>query len=207
MLWIPLVFNLHNCKLVSFVNPEQQKAQSKVIEPPIPDKMLLDKAKRNLARIESGLMSYELFFHFLQMEFERCKRNNAHFFSLLIFSIHNAKTQEPLSFISIAKLTEIIEGAKAELDLLGHYRENDFIMLCPNRDPQQAAALAVQLTNALKNSPQTEASLKDLKLAFGIAGVPHNAKSLTDLLRHAETAKDNVMRGSDLLSLSDAKPA
>lgn len=198
--WLPYIFNLQKLGLIRFA-PKPTTAEVAQNKPLI-DEMKVDKARSSLLRIESGMISYDLFLHFLQLEFERVNRYPAHFFSLIVFAIHDERTKEALSVLSVGKLTESIEQCKAKIDLLAHFREHDFVILCPYQNEQKTAALAERIGNALKQVQLEGLQAENLKLAFGVAGFPAHTQIL-QLLSAAEAAKDKSMQSGVLVSLAD----
>jgi len=207
LIWVPLIFNLHNSKVITFKDRKRQTADDVALEVPIPNNLILDKVRGSLVRIESGMMSYELFYHFLQLEFERLKRQNNHLISVVVFSIFSARNNEPLSVLTISKLTEYIDRAKDPLDLLAHYRDNDFILMCPYRDLQNTAGLLERITNSLKQVQIEGLQFQDLRLACGLASVPQNCNQLVQLISFAETAKNLALKEKRLLGVCPHRQA
>lgn len=206
LVWVPVIYNLHNSKLISF-SSTQLKSESRRQPPCVPDNLTLSQARSRLTRIESGMMTYELFYHFLLLEFERAKKQNSHFFSVIVFSIHDLKTREPLSILSVGKITEYIEQAKEGLDILAHFRDSDFVMLCPYRDVQQAGVLAEKVVNSLKQCSLQGMQFEELRLAFGVAGTPQNCTNPVQLLGLAEAARDLALSENRLIAFSNNRTA
>ena len=197
--WLPYIYNLQKLGLIKFA-PKQstnEHAQKK----PLIDEMKVDKARTSMLRIESGMISYELFLHFLQLEFERVKKFPAHFFSLIVFAIHDQRTREALSVLSVSKLTDSIESCTSKIDLLAHFCDHDFVILAPYQNEQQAAALAERIAFTIKQCQLEGIQGDALKLAFGIASFPAQVQIL-DLLAAAESAKERAMSEGKLISLA-----
>jgi hypothetical protein len=201
--WIPLIFNLSNLDLITFAGTTQQRSESRV--PPIPDYVSLTKAKSCLHRMETGMMAYDLFFYFLRLEFERARREQAHVFSVMAFSISGSSDQQPLSVISTGQIAERISSVKDDLDMVAHYREQNYIMLCPCKSGRQSALLAEQVFKSLKKRPLPGMKPDELKMAFGIAGVPQNGMQIEHILSQVEAEKDSAASAGCLFSISTEK--
>jgi GGDEF domain-containing protein len=199
--WVPLVFNLQNLGLVSFAGASAHGAES--VSPPVPDYLTLNKVRNCLIRMETGLMTYELFYYFLQLEFERARIESSHIFSVIVFSILGL--QEPLSVLSIIQLSERINRVKDELDMVAHYRESEFIMMCPCKDAGKAASLAKQAFESLKQRSLPGIKADGLKMAFGVAEVPVNSTQITRLLSQAEAARISAATAGRLIAISSEK--
>lgn len=196
--WVPVLYNLIKLDLLSASSSQNAALADKSAI--VIDEIKVNHAKNNIVRIESGMMSYDLFIHFLQLEFERAKKKADHFFSVIVFSIHDMHTREPLSVLSVGKLTDTIESTKDKLDLLAHFREHDFIILSPYSSTNQCVALAEKISAAIKTANLEGIQGKDLQLAFGVASFPQST-SLVTLLGHAESAKNKATEMNSLVSI------
>lgn len=197
--WIPPVFNLFNLKLVSFEGAHEQDT---VAAPLIPADISVNKARTDLTRIDSGMLPYELLFHFMQLEFLRARKQSSYIFSLIIFTVREAASDEPLSLMARSTLAATIELVKDDLDLLAYYRDHDFIILCPCRNTEQAFLLAEEISNALKQQPLTGLTYEQMGLAFGIAAVPESAIEVVHLLSLADAARVKALKGEKLVSVA-----
>lgn len=196
--WVPVLYNLIKLDLLSASSSQNAALADKSAI--VIDEIKVNHARNNIVRIESGMMSYDLFIHFLQLEFERAKKKADHFFSVIVFSIHDMHTREPLSVLSVGKLTDTIESTKDKLDLLAHFREHDFIILSPYSSANQCATLAEKISAAIKTANLEGIQGKDLQLAFGVASFPQSTSLLT-LLGHAEAAKNKATETNSLVSI------
>lgn len=201
--WISIAFNLHNCGLIGCAGAGQISDVRTDDKPPIPGELSLARAKSFLFRLESGLMSYELFYHFLKLEFMRFERTPSYYFSVIVFSIFNAQSRQPISVSALNKLAAQLEKLKDELDIVAHYRERDFIMLCPASDVTQAASLTEHINSSLKQFCLDGIPMGKFRLGFGIAGVPDNCSTLPSLLCLAEAARNAALDGKRLLVISN----
>ncbi|MES6438318.1 hypothetical protein U6Y50_12275, partial [Cutibacterium acnes] len=68
--WVPVLFNLLSCNLISTEGEEQGQKKTEDRERVI-DPSLVTKAERELARYETGFLSFPLFMLFLQRELDR----------------------------------------------------------------------------------------------------------------------------------------
>jgi diguanylate cyclase (GGDEF)-like protein len=73
---------------------------------------------------------------------------------------------------------------------MGRYGGEEFVILLPETTPDEAAALAERLRDALeKMSIQYEGDSIQVRSSFGVSGiVPPEEASLEDLLRNADRA-------------------
>ncbi len=195
--WVPILYNLIKLELVSASSSQNAVMDRSGI---VIDEIKVNHARNNIVRIESGMISYDLFIHFLQMEFERAKKRADHFFSVIVFSIQDMHTGEPLSVLSVGKLTDTIESAKDKLDLLAHFREHDFIILSPFCTAQQCAALAEKIASSIKGANLEGIQGRDLRLALGVASYPQS-NNLVSLLENAEAAKNKAAQNNVLVSI------
>jgi len=125
--WIPIVFNLLSCNLISLEG--QAATQKRIPEAEtVIDPRLITKAERELTRYETGFLSFPLFMLFLQRELDRygdCKMP----FALVIFEIWHKN--EAMSNEKLQRVASSFRAIAASYDIIGHYRDFEFAMLLP----------------------------------------------------------------------------
>jgi GGDEF domain-containing protein len=196
--WVPTLFNLISCDLIA-INGQTRKVEAQTSEENFSvDMQAVDKAGSDLARLESGFLSYPLFLYFLKLECARSLRTRSPL-SLIVFEINhqNEGTLTPLSNSELRELATRIGEIKECYDMLGHCQTVDFALLAPTKDKQSATLLANEILNVASNSPlDPQSNLGPLLMACGIAGIPEDGVDLQTVLTAALDAKARARKRS-----------
>jgi GGDEF domain-containing protein len=186
MNWTPVVFNLITCELASVDSATKSRKLTSASDIVL-DKSAIKQASRELLRAETGLSTYPLAMHFLELELARHQGCGAPF-SIAIFDVLNKK--EPLSNADLRRIAENFRSRSKSYDMLGHYKSLEFVILLPLKEDHQSREFVESFANALYGIPFEDVKkTEDLHLRFGIASVPSDCSSIEELLSAAENAK------------------
>lgn len=189
--WVPALYNLINCEVVAMHKLHQVEESAVCNELLDIDKSAVEKVGSELARQESGFLTYPLFLHFLMLE---CSRSSAIHtpFAVIVFEINHDDNGQlsPLSNTELRELISRIKTVIVNFDVAGHCQSLDFALLLPYRTKETAAQIAHQIANLASGSildPLNGSS--NLVMSFGIAGCPENGDSSEQILSAALDAK------------------
>ena len=168
-IWVPVVFNLLSCNLISL--DEDESPQKKISDAEkIIDPSQITKAERDLARYETGFLSFPLFMLFLQRELDRCTDSGMQF-ALVIFEIWHKN--EGMSNEKLQKVANCFRSIAASYDLIGHYRDFEFAMLLPYKGESDTREFVEIFQKFVADSFDEEgaavAADDVVKMNFGIA--------------------------------------
>jgi GGDEF domain-containing protein len=195
--WIAVVFNLLNLRLVT-PDKNAQGHKMEMVGPPPVDQVIIESEKRNLVRPETGLTSFPMFFHFLEVELSRNAWRTSPF-SVVILELRNRS--EALSNEALQQAANCFAALKEPFDLFAHYKLCDFAILVPLRVDEECRSLLEKFNSRLRSlTLHGVASPEDLSLFFGVASVPADADQPNTLLIAAERAKNHAMAKGVLIS-------
>lgn len=143
----------------------------------------------------TGLYNHAYFYHFLENELKRSRRNGKSV-ALLMIDIDDFKqindTQGHLAGDEILKeLGTLISGSAREIDVPFRYGGEEFALVLPYTDARCARTAAERLGKAIAGHPFVSAGPPDsrrLTVSIGIAAYPGDAKDLEGLVRNADRA-------------------
>ncbi len=188
--WIPCVYNLVVCDLVSALAVPSQGAKSPPIETLGVDRNIITTAMQNMYKPDTGLLNYPCVLYFLEQEFYRWEYTAAPF-SLLIFDMcrRTSTGVEALSAASIREAAKRIDTVKRNVDCLSHFESASFLLFMPNTKVAAAAHVARRIADLLRDqSLGGDLDSANLALAFGVAGVPEDCQDLGLLLAAGKQA-------------------
>ncbi len=138
---------------------------------------------RSLVRADTGAYGYPALLFFLEMEFQRSARYGKPF-SLLLLQIGTKKQDAPGKLFPLPpqagrEVVSLITQLKRKPDILGHYQTNCFGVILPETDSILAQRFGARIIEVLENGP----SLETVGFSVGVAGCPHEAQDLPNLLR------------------------
>jgi GGDEF domain-containing protein len=189
--WLPLVFNLLDCGLIGLsVNPQSQIDQSSPPQSP----MLKEAAKeafQELLRPDTMLLSYALFMHFLEVEFQRALRLRLPF-SLIIISVHKegAGIKEQLSSDDLKLVAEKVGAYLEPYDHLGHYQTLDVGILLPHRPSAQAREYTKKIIDDFNRELAQSSNGVRFVWSVGISCVPEDGIKLGAMVAKAEKERN-----------------
>jgi GGDEF domain-containing protein len=163
--WVPVIFNLLSCNLISTEGEEkgQKKTDDKerVIDP-----TLVAKAERELARYETGFLSFPLLMLFLQRELDRYVDSGVPL-ALVIFEIWHKN--EAMSNEKLQKVSNHFRSIAASYDVIGHYGDFEFAMLLPLKGESDSREFVELFHKFVSDSFDEGASGETIKMISGIA--------------------------------------
>ncbi len=186
--WVPLLFNLVNCGLIEFKQPnasvkaEPSYAGSKI------EWAQVRLAEKALTTPETGLYTFPAFLYFLDREYCRFERFQRPF-SIVILKIgilqKNAAREaeagklRPLPLIAVKDLGKVINRIKRQIDILAHYQTFDYALLLPETNHDQVNNFVDRLTEVLKITNLQDISPDDsVDFAVGYASLPEDGNNL-----------------------------
>jgi putative two-component system response regulator len=145
----------------------------------------------------TGLYNHGFFQTVLEREIKRSERQGRPFTLALIdvvgFSRYNLKTGYRAGDQLLKALAEILQGNIREIDLAARFQGDLFSLILVEAEPEQARLVALRIRSAVK------ARFKDeIRLVFGLACFPDNARDRQDLLEQARAAlKQAKIKGDE----------
>ncbi|MBI4533901.1 MAG: DUF4388 domain-containing protein [Candidatus Melainabacteria bacterium] len=199
--WIPVMFNLLTCDLISLTDRSPIAAKPAPLEAMGIDRSAIQGVLKNLSRSETGLFTYPTFLYFLEQEYFRYEAFG-YPFSVIIFEPrrhgHSPDSpSEPLSITAVRELARRVSSIKRNIDVLGHYETFDYGLLLPNTSLAAAAVCANRLAELVLRTPLTvDLNVGSIALAVGVASIPEDCHDLGMLLAAAIEAKNRAKKGT-----------
>jgi len=191
--WLPLVFNLFNCGLIAADSPlpTAAPADNSGSSPMI--KESIKEAFLDILRPDTGLLSYPLFMHFLEVEFQRALRLRLPF-SLILLRVHKegAGLKEQLSSEDLKLVSSKIREYLEPYDHLGHYQTLDIGILLPHRPAAQAHEYAKKIVADFNDELAQTGNQVRFIWSVGIGCVPEDGIKLGAMVSKAEQQRDSV---------------
>jgi hypothetical protein len=201
--WIPLLFNLILCDLVTVSDKPARSPSRRPLESVAVDHQAIQQAVRTMVRPETNLFTYPIFLFMLEQEFFRFERSGASF-ALVIFEAGlraPSGAVTPLSLVLVQEMTNRVRLAIRNTDVFGHYETFDYALLLPQTDIAGALLVAQRIVGILTDSPLQPNMPGELVLAFGVGGVPEDGRDLGLLLSASGQAKNHAKKtGSAIVS-------
>ncbi|CAN5467818.1 hypothetical protein BH11CYA1_BH11CYA1_01360 [soil metagenome] len=189
--WVPVVFNLVSSKLIKASNKPAKTDKTAGLHATPIDTVAIERVNKMLARPDTSILSYPSFHYFLQQEFDRFQQYRIPY-SVIIFEMwawHNNELKA-LSPTALQEAVTRINGAKRSLDLFAHFEALSYAILLPHTETPAAAVLAHRILEILRaRTLGPEASLGQLALAFGVAGIPEDCQDIGIMLAAAKASK------------------
>ncbi|MBS1999584.1 MAG: DUF4388 domain-containing protein [Cyanobacteria bacterium SZAS LIN-2] len=188
--WVPCVYNLVVCDLVTVAAVAPQAAKAPPIESTGVERASVQAAMQGLYRADTGLLAYPVILNYLEQEFFRYEYTAAPF-SVLIFEMCKRTPQgiESLSPGAVREAAKRIDTVKRNVDCLAHFEGNSFMLFLPFTRVQAANFVARRITEVLwDKNLGGELDSSALALAFGVAGIPEDCQDLGMLLAAGKQA-------------------
>jgi GGDEF domain-containing protein len=185
--WLPIAFNLLNCQLAAPVDKNKSSSsgagRSRVTIRP----KAIVVAAGQLLRPDTGIYSFPLFMHFLQLEWARFTKQKS-MFSIVLFEFKN--NTEPVSQTALQQMVQCFDSIKDEFHILGHFGDLDFAILIPLQSSGESKILlesfAAKLTQTKLHGFQ---KMQDLHLVFGVADTVDGRSTVSELMEEADDAR------------------
>ncbi len=134
----------------------------------------------------------------LEMEYERSKRYDLTF-SIIFFDLDHFKlVNDQHGHLCGSKLLkevgELVQASLRSVDIPTRYGGDEFVIILPETNKDQALDVAVRLRNCLKTKEFMKSEQLNLRLSasFGLATYPTDTKDKDELLRLADEAMYDV---------------
>lgn len=199
--WVPTVFSLAHCKLISFADAPAGKAAASPSPPVVADggqvePMQVDwqqvrATEKFLTRSDTGIFTYPTLLLFLEREFARNELFQRPF-SLIVIEVGLVKADgnKPLTSEGMKALAQRIEKFKRKTDTLTHFEMFGLAILLPETLTASARGFVTTLRDALYSAEMVPGIANEaIKLDFGASGIPDECKSLEMLLAMAKPKK------------------
>lgn len=196
--WLPVMFNLLNCGLITVANRSSAGNRSDQLKPVDIDYKSVAVAARNLLRPETGMLSYPLFIHFLQLELARFSLTHESL-TIVLFEIKAGGRTLPNT--ALRQIAEAFSSRAQKFDLIAHYQNfEEFVMLLPYRDTATACEFIAEFASwILSVNFEGLSPNKERHLAFGVASMPDDSNQLPLLLATAAEAKKQSLTTKQMI--------
>jgi GGDEF domain-containing protein len=190
--WVPVMYNLVSSNLVELSDRPTLTAKQTQLEEIGVDQAAVDGAYKAILRQESGMLSYQLFLHFLEQEFVRFQYSRSPF-SLLVFDVRvraSNGAEEPIAGNGAKLIADLLKDCTRPIDVLGHFRSLEYGIILPFTDVSGATIFASKLAELFKavTLPKGQGP-HDTFVSFGVAGIPQDCQNLGTLVSAAVEAK------------------
>lgn len=198
--WIPILFNLVTLGIVSIADtPPQETGQVQVEEEEI-NYEYLESSIKPITRPETGVLIYPAFQYFLAQECYRFKLCGMPV-SLAVFSINLEDPEKELTNLDVFEIMTCITKMKRPIDILGHFQTFEYAIALPNMGCRTAANVVNKIQATMPTIKfKSGISPHDIRLDFGIAGIPEHCSKLGQIIpaasqarKRAETSSANVV--------------
>jgi diguanylate cyclase (GGDEF)-like protein len=143
----------------------------------------------------TGLHNHRYFQEALAKEIARAERLRYPVSLVLIdidhFKRYNDNFGHPNGDLALKEIAGILQSNIRAYDLAARYGGEELVLVLPQVAPHRAAPLAERIRAAIAAAPfrgLTEAAPVQLTISAGIAGLPANAKSKSELIKRADQA-------------------
>jgi diguanylate cyclase (GGDEF)-like protein len=143
----------------------------------------------------TGLHNHRYFQEALTKEVARAQRLGYPLTVMLIdvdhFKRYNDNFGHPNGDIALKEIAGILKRSIRTYDLAARYGGEELVLVLPQVSPHRALPLAERIRTAIADRPfrgATESASARLTISVGVAGLPANAKSSTELVKRADQA-------------------
>ncbi|CAN5460100.1 hypothetical protein BH11CYA1_BH11CYA1_00540 [soil metagenome] len=192
--WLPIVFNLSKSGLIGLrASAKASEKPGELSQSPV-IKEAVKEAYQQLFRTDTGLMSYHLFLHLLEVEYQRALKLRLPF-SLILISVHKAEgpTIEQLSSEDLKLVSAIIRTLIEPFDYVGHYQTLDIGILLPHRPAASARECANRIVTECNSQLANSGSPVRFVWSMGVACVPEDGIKLDAVMVKAEKEKSAAL--------------
>jgi len=145
----------------------------------------------------TGCMNFRFIMRHLENEIMRSKRHNREFSVIMIDIDHFKRINDKYGHLAgndvLVAFANAIKGAVRSIDTVGRYGGEEFLIVLPESNSQQALVALRRMRDSLSQVKIHSVYLDDkkkiaLKFSAGIADFPHNAKDLKGLIGAADNS-------------------
>lgn len=188
--WLPILYNLSKAGFIGL------KAQEQSSEPPVAVnqtpmvKEAVKDAFSQLLRADTGMISYPLFMHFLEVEYQRALKLRLPI-SLIIVSVHKQEddVREQLSSEDLKLVAAKMRARLEPYDYLGHYQTFDIALLMPHRPSAIAREQVTMMISEFNQELAQSGTPVRLVWTVGIGCIPEDGIKTEAILTKAERDK------------------
>lgn len=158
----------------------------------------------------TGLYNYRYFRTLLDQEFKRAMRYKRPLAMIMIdidyfkhYNDNNGHRQGDEALFTVAHL---IKQCCRDVDFAIRYGGEEFAVLLPETDIREACIMAERLKSLIANNhfPNGESQPNGkLTISVGVAGFPHDASNILELIDHADTAMYQAKQCRNTICLFD----
>ena len=195
--WLPLVFNLSSRGLIGLkVKPQAEGAISEAPQSP-QAKEAVKEAFQELLRPDTGLISYPLFMHFMEVEFQRALKLRLPF-CLVIITVHKEGSgiTEQLSSDDLKLVAGKMRSALEPYDHVGHYQTLDIGLILPHRPGVQAREMVKKMIDDFNAELAQSGNGVTFIWSVGLGCVPEDGIKLSAMVAKAEAERNSVKAGT-----------
>jgi len=188
--WLPIIFNLSKSGLVGLkVSTNVSNNPGELTQSPVV-KEAVKEAYQQLFRTDTGLMSYHLFLHLLEVEYQRALKLRLPF-SLILFSVQKTEgfNNEQLSSEDLKLVSAIVRAQIEPFDYVGHYQTLDIGVLLPHRPAASARECANKIVHEFNTQLAQSGSSVRFVWSMGVGCVPEDGIKLDGVIAKAEKEK------------------
>ncbi|MFA6210508.1 MAG: DUF4388 domain-containing protein [Candidatus Obscuribacterales bacterium] len=188
--WLPIIFNLSKSGLVGLkVSTNVSNNPGELTQSPVV-KEAVKEAYQQLFRTDTGLMSYHLFLHLLEVEYQRALKLRLPF-SLILFSVQKTEgfNNEQLSSEDLKLVSAIVRAQIEPFDYVGHYQTLDIGVLLPHRPAASARECANKIVHEFNTQLAQSGSNVRFVWSMGVGCVPEDGIKLDGVIAKAEKEK------------------
>ncbi len=185
--WLPIVFNLSKSKLIGIsVKAKPEESAAEITQAP-GAKEAVREAFQQMLRSDTGLMSYQLFMHFLEVEYHRALKLRLPF-SLIIIGVHKeeATIREELSSDDLKLVAEKIRLQLEPFDYVAHYQTYNLAVLLPHRPSASAKECVAKIINDFNIELAQTGNAVRFVWSLGAGCIPEDGIKLDALLAKVE---------------------
>lgn len=186
--WLPLVFNLLQCGTIGLA---PKAAAKETVHQDVPISPLIKEsvaeAFQELLRPDTGLLSYPLFMHFMEVEFQRALRLRQPL-SLIVISVHKEGSgiTEQLSSEDLKLVAGKIRSYLEPYDHVGHYQTLDIGILLPHRPSVQAREYVDKIIADFDRELAQTGNQVRFIWSVGIGCIPEDGIKVSGMVARAE---------------------
>lgn len=141
--------------------------------------------------------------HFLELantEFAKAQRFNRPLSVIMLdvdkFKVINDTYGHPTGDAALKQLTQLCQNVGRSSEIVGRFGGEEFVICCPDTDPDGALAVAERLRCAIESSSLSfEGHTLQYTASFGVTSIQPEDQSLNDMLRRSDQllyySKDN----------------
>ncbi len=189
-LWLPIVFNLTKAGLIGLKVSAKNSGQGGELSQSPVVKEAVKEACQQLFRADTGLMSFHLFLHFLEVEYQRALKIRLPF-SLILLSVHKIDgfEKEQLSTEDLKIVSSVVRSLIEPFDCVGHYQTLDIGVVLPHRPAASAREFASKLVKECNAQLAKSRSTTRFVWTVGVGCVPEDGIKLDAVVAKAENEK------------------